>query len=195
MQEFYGAFESFIRDSEPQQQDSIGPERRAPASGRERNVAADNAGSKTGRARNRPPQTIMPRSPLASSALACCLRTASRTREDPLIPCTGISSRPKRRPSAHDLLIRFCSPLSAPYNAYKAWGIGSGRFHDHADCRSQRCSGFAETCSSVTRGCRARFRAASTVWRFCCIRAETAASRYSIRYTRRKGCRKSLKGL
>lgn len=51
----------------------------------------------------------------------------------------------------------------------RLWGIGSGRFHDHADCRSQPCGCFSETRSSVTSSCRARFRAASTVWRFCCI--------------------------
>ena len=51
----------------------------------------------------------------------------------------------------------FVTPLSTPYNAYKAWGIGSGRFHHHADCWSQQHRGFAAVHPSNPGGSGAGF--------------------------------------
>jgi integrase len=58
-------------------------------------------------------------------------------------PAPGRFRSQGQRKAEGDVPRRFRASLSAPYNAYKAWGIGSGRFHDHADCRSQQHRGFA----------------------------------------------------
>jgi hypothetical protein len=81
-------------------------------------------------------------------------------------PAPGRLRLQDQREAQSDLSGRFRASLSTPYNAYEAWGIGSGCVYDHTNCRSRQHCVFAAIYSSNPGGSGMGIRAAAIVRRF-----------------------------